>query len=242
MSFQQVKPLKGYELVMEQIKARILSGEFAPGAKLASVVDLAASFGVGRSTIREALSALKAMGLVEIRQGGGTYVSAELPAEQTGEAPSLFANAQSIGELLEVRKILETGCASLAARNRTEQDLAAIGEELRQMETYLHDEAKGEEADVRFHQKLAAATHNSLLISMMESMSERLHDSMRESRKLWFYGERAEARRLLHEHSDILEAIKDGDEARAFEAMRAHLQKVENVLRRSIVGIDNGSR
>ncbi|MDF2720542.1 MAG: FadR family transcriptional regulator [Paenibacillus sp.] len=238
MSFQQVKPLKGYELVKEQIKARILSGELAPGAKLSSVVDLAASFGVGRSTIREALSALKAMGLVEIRQGGGTYVSAELPVEQPAEAPSLFANAQSISELLEVRKILETGCASLAARNRTEQDLAAIGEEIAQMETFLHDEAKGEEADVRFHQKLAAATHNSLLVSMMESMSERLHDSMRESRRLWFYGERAEARRLLGEHSDILQAIAERDERRAFEAMMAHLQKVENVLRRSLAETD----
>lgn len=233
MSFRQVKPLKGYEIVMEQLKESILSGTYAPGAKLASVVELAAAFGVGRSTIREALSALKAIGLVEIRQGGGTYVSAELPAEPADGA-SLFANAQSIRELLEVRKILETGCVSLAARNRTEEDLQAIGEELLEMETYLHDEAKGEEADVRFHLKLARATHNSLLIAMMESLSERLHDSMRESRRLWFYGERAEARRLLREHSDIFEAVRERDEQQAFDAMNTHLGKVEGVLRKVI--------
>ncbi|GAA3405308.1 FadR/GntR family transcriptional regulator [Paenibacillus hodogayensis] len=237
MAFNQVKPLKGYELVMEQLKASILSGAFVPGEKLASVVDLATTFGVGRSTIREALSALKAIGLVEIRQGGGTYVSAELPNEPS-DGSSLFARAQSIRELLEVRKILETGCASLAARNRTEADLQGIREELLHMETYLHDEAKGEEADVRFHLKLAGATHNSLLISMMESLSERLHDSMRESRKLWFYGERAEARRLLGEHSDIFEAIRGQREEQAFEAMQAHLGKVEAVLHKAIAEAD----
>lgn len=235
MAFDQVKPLKGYELVMEQVKARILSGDFAPGTKLPSVVDLAAGFGVGRSTIREALSALKAMGLVEIRQGGGTTVCAELPKEPyASDGAALFASAQSIRELLEVRKVLETGCASLAARNRTADDLRAIEEELRQMESVLHDEAKGEEADVRFHLKVAEATHNSLLFSMMESLSERLHDSMRESRRLWFYGERAAAGRLLREHSDIFEAVRDRDETRAFAAMAAHLGKVEAVLRKAL--------
>ncbi|RKN84631.1 FadR/GntR family transcriptional regulator [Paenibacillus ginsengarvi] len=241
MTFNPVKPPKSSELVMEQLKARISSGEFAPGTKLSSVVDLAAGFGVGRSTIREALSALKAIGLVEIRQGGGTYVSAE-SKEEPAESQSLFANAQSIRELLEVRIILETGCASMAARNRTEDDLRSIGEELALMEASLHDEAKGEEADVRFHLKLAAATHNSLLIPMMESLSERLHDSMRESRRLWFYGERAEARRLLREHTDIYDAIRQQDERKAFEAMSSHLLKVENVLREAIAGFDTSVR
>lgn len=235
MAFDRVKPLKGYELVMEQIKARIVGGELLPGEKLDSVVDLAAGFGVGRSTIREALSALKAMGLVEIRQGGGTYVSAELPKEPpAADGAALFASAKSLRELLEVRKILETGSAALAARHRTEEDLASIGDELRLMEEHLNDEAMGEEADVRFHLKLAAATHNSLVVQLMESMSQRLHDSMRESRRLWFYGERGEAGRLLREHTDIYAAIRDQDEERAFGAMMAHLRKVEKVLRAAL--------
>lgn len=236
MGFDPVKPLKGYELVKEQLKARIAAGEFAPGEKLASVVDLAAAFGVGRSTIREALSALKAIGWVEIRQGGGTFVSAELPpnaAESPNSVP-LFANAKSIRELLEVRKILETGCAALAARNRSEEDLQSIAEQLAKMESSLADEAKGEEADVSFHLKLAAATHNSLLVSMMESLSQRLHDTMRESRQLWFYGEKGEPKRLLREHSDIYEAVRSRDETKAFEAMMTHLRKVEKVLREAI--------
>lgn len=234
MAFDPVKPLKGYELVKNQIEAGILEGRFAPGEKLASVVDLASSFGVGRSTIREALSALKAMGFVEIRQGGGTYVSAVLPSDGAGESVSMFANAQSIRELLEVRTILETGCAALAARHRTADDLKAIADVLRQMEEHLNDEEKGEEADVRFHLLLARASRNSLLIPMMESLSQRLHESMKETRRLWFYGESGEARRLLQEHTDIYEAVRERDETKAFGAMAAHLNKVESVLRRGM--------
>lgn len=234
MAFDQVKPLKGYELVMEQLKRRIESGELAPGTKLASVVDLAATFGVGRSTIREALSGLKAMGLVDIRQGGGTTVCSELPRENAADGAALFANAQSIRELLEVRKILETGCAALAARNRTSADLQSLGEELAEMERFVHDEAKGEAADVRFHLKLAEATHNTLLIAMMESLSERLHHAMRDSRRLWFYGEHAEASRLHGEHAAIYEAVREQDEARAFGTMMTHLMKVEGVLRQAM--------
>jgi GntR family transcriptional repressor for pyruvate dehydrogenase complex len=234
MSFDPIKPLKGYELVKEQIKTRILKGELAPGEKLASVVDLAASFGVGRSTVREALSALKAIGLVEIRQGGGTYVSSVLPPEPAADGISLFDKAQSIRELLEVRKILETGCASLAARHRTEEDLRALEEELTIMEQSIADEAKGEEADVRFHLKLARASHNSLLIPMMESLSQKLHENMKETRRLWFYAESGEARRLLGEHADIYAAVRDKDEKRAFEAMSGHLGKVESVLKKAV--------
>lgn len=233
MAFKQVKPQKGYEMVMNQIKQRIVSGELAPGAKMESVVDLAASFGVGRSTIREALSALKAMGWVDIRQGGGTYVADELPKEPAGSAEeSILQRAESLREILEVRKVLETGCAALAARHRTDEDVRELDAILRHMEAHLADEARGEEADVRFHLAIARATHNTLLLQLMESVSQRLHESMKESRRLWFYGERAEAQRLLQEHSQIVDAIRDGDEAAAYDTMMRHLQKVENVLQR----------
>lgn len=236
VAFKQVKPQKGYELVMDQIKRQILDGEFAPGAKLASVVDLAVSFGVGRSTIREALSGLRATGLVDIRQGGGTYVADPLPGKETLalDAEAIFDRAESLQQLLEVRKILETGCAAAAARHRTEDDLAVLDGILATMQAHLSDESIGEEADVRFHLQLAASTHNALLQQLMESVSQRLHESMKQTRRLWFYGERVEAQRLLQEHSSIVEAIRRQDEAAAFETMKRHLQKVENVLENAL--------
>ncbi|MDF2670809.1 MAG: FadR family transcriptional regulator [Paenibacillus sp.] len=241
MTFKQVKPQKGNELVMEQIKRQILEGDIIPGAKLASVVDLAVSFGVGRSTIREALSALRAMGFVDIRQGGGTYVVESLPvgnaANGSGvDSDAIFERAESLQELLEVRKILETGCAAAAAKHRTEQDLEQLDEIIAIMRLHLTDELIGEEADVKFHLQLAAAAHNTLLQQLMESVSGRLHDSMKQTRRLWFYGEQEEAERLLQEHSNIVEAIRNRDELAAFDTMKQHLLKVENVLQTALAG------
>ncbi|WP_127588222.1 FadR/GntR family transcriptional regulator [Paenibacillus koleovorans] len=240
MTFQQVKPQKGNELVMEAIRRQIEEGQLPPGQKIASVVDLAASFGVGRSTIREALSALRAMGYVDIRQGGGTYVVETLPTRDGAggglDAGAIFERAESLRELLEVRQILETGCAAAAARHRTEADLLELDAIIARMQAHLSDESIGEEADVQFHLRLAASSHNSLLGELMATVSQRLHDSMRETRRLWFYGERAEAQRLTQEHSDIVEAVRRQDETEAFESMRRHLQKVENVLRQSVAG------
>ncbi|WP_135551625.1 FadR/GntR family transcriptional regulator [Paenibacillus cymbidii] len=233
MAYNRVQPQKGYELVMQQIRGRIETGDIMPGGKLPSVVDLAQQFGVGRSTIREALSALKAMGLVTIRQGGGTYAVEVLPQEQPADANDLFQTAESLLELLEVRKVLETGCAHLAATKRAAADMAKLEAIVGEMETFLDDEDLGEAADVRFHLQLAASTHNSLLIHLMESLSGRLHDSMKRSRKLWFYGESSTAKRLLQEHRDIVDAIRKGDGALASDKMREHLQKVEDVLRRA---------
>lgn len=236
MTYKRVQPQKGYELVMEQLKQQIAAGDLVPGAKLPSVVDLAARFGVGRSTVREALSALKAMGLVFIRQGGGTFVCDPLPQEApTAESDDLFQKAESLLEVLEVRKVLETGCALLAAHKRTTGDIADLEAIVAAMEASLDDEDAGEAADVRFHLRIAAATHNSLLLSLMESLSGRLHDSMKRSRRLWFYGERSTASRLLLEHRAILQAIREGAGPEAADKMLEHLQKVEDVLHRQKV-------
>lgn len=229
------RPLKSHEWVMNDIKRQLQSGELAPGDRLSSVTELAASYGVGQSTIREALSALKAMGMLTIRQGSGTYVSA--PHEAAGAVPPAFMNnelwasrANSLRHILEVRKVLETGCASLAAFNRTENDLVALSSTIDSMKGQLDDEAFNEQADIRFHQQIAAATHNPILIEMMESLSSKLHDSMRDTRALWFYSQRSSAERLLNEHQSIYEAILEQNAPDASLHMEEHIAKVENVL------------
>lgn len=236
MSYERIRPRKGYELAMEQIKARIESGELAPGSRLASVVELAASLGVGRSTVREALSALQAMGWVSIRQGGGTFVAAELPreAEPAESGDIFFTRARSLKELLEIRQILETGAASLAAAQRSEADLAELRGILDVMRGALGSEAESEAADVRFHLALSRAAGNPLLAELMDSLSVRLHDSMRESRRLWFYAGRAEAERLLEEHEAIYAAVDAANPELAHARMRDHLAKVERQLRRRL--------
>lgn len=228
MTFQQIRPQKGSEIVLQQIKMQIETGTYAPGSKLPTVVELAASFQVGRSTVREALSGLKAIGWVDIRHGGGTFVTNPLPIDSS----SLFDQGQTLQEVQEVRRFIEAGCASLAASRRTEGNLTALRQILSTMEASLENEEESEQADIRFHLEIAKASHNSLMIGMMESLTERLQQSMKASRRLWFFAERASAEKLFQEHRDIVDAIETKDEQLAAEKMSQHIHKVDQVIQK----------
>jgi GntR family transcriptional repressor for pyruvate dehydrogenase complex len=232
MPFQQIKTPKGSDIVSEQIKKRILSGEFPPGARLPTVVELAGSFQLGRSTIREALSALKAMGWIDIRHGGGTFVNNEIPPAEQKESGDPFYLAESFQEIIEVRKYIESGCASLAAKRRTDEDLINLELILREMEETLGDETRSEQADIAFHLRIAAASGNSLFVHMMQSLTQKLQEHIKGSRQLWFFAERASAEQLLREHRAICEAIRSGDAQLAFERMVRHIEKVDDVLQK----------
>lgn len=222
---------KIYEEIAEQIKQQIVSGALPPGHKLPSTRELTERFQVGRSTMREALSALKAMGLIEIRQGEGCYVriveSADVPLP---EFDSLLMGKQTVLELMEARKALEIANAALAAEKRTDEDLAAFEAVLEMMERNLGDEEQGEVADVRFHLVLSQATHNSIMVRLLESISSQMQIAIRETRRLQMYASAEVSRQLWQEHSAIYEAIRDRDPLRAQEAMRTHLHHVEKVL------------
>lgn len=233
MNTLQPKPLKNSDWVMQDLKRKIEEGLLLAGDRLPSVVDLAVQYQVGRSTVREALSSLKAMGLLDVRQGSGTFVR-EKPAEHPHPAnlhpESWVSRARSLKHILEVRRVLEVGCVNLAALNRTEQDLASLTNILREMEIKLDDEVFGEQADVHFHETIAQATHNPVLADLMSSLSQQFHDTMKDTRALWFYAERSSAERLLREHREIYEAIAGGDGKRAQQLMERHIAKVERVL------------
>ena len=227
------RPLKSSEWVRADLERQLEDGTFAPGAKLPSLDELCRRYNVGRSTVREAMSALKAMGRVAIRQGGGTYaLVTPPPAHPAALAPDAWVDrAATLRRVLEVRRVLETGCAALAADNRTADDLAALETLLADMARGVDDDgALGEQADVRFHLGIAEATHNPMLVDMMRSITERLHDSMKDTRALWLYAEKSSAERLVREHRSIFEAVKGGDAAEARRRMESHLAKVEQVL------------
>lgn len=229
------RPLKSSEWVTKDLLRQLEEGSLAPGDRLPSVVDLAARYSVGRSTIREALSAIKAMGRLDIRQGGGTFVK-EAPAEPSHPAhhqPDAWLDrSRSLRHILEVRQVLESGAAMWAAIHRTDEHLAQLRETLDGMASQLADERFGEQADVRFHLQIAAATDNPVIIDLMTSLSERLHESMKDTRALWFYSERSTSERLLREHTGIYEAIAAGDGAEASRRMSQHIAKVMQVLDR----------
>lgn len=231
LSIKQIKAKKIYEIVAEQLTEMIKNGEVKPGERLSSVQQLAEDFNVGRSAIREALSALKAMGLIEMKQGEGTFVK-KFDLDLTNNViPAVeFMQQEDIQELFEIRKVIETGAASLAALNRNEEDIVRMEEALRDMQGAEGNGQIGEKADVDFHMAIVTATKNDMLSKLVGTVSDTMQRSMREARKLLLYSEQRKMDQLYEEHRLIYDAIKDRDEKRAYETMMSHIVGVEKSL------------
>lgn len=231
MEFTRIENRNIFEHIAEQIEGQITQGTLKPGDKLPSTKELSESFQVGRSTVREALSMLKAKGLLDIRQGGGSFVRKVNPGDiKLPQLEALLMSKQTVLELLEARKALEVANAGLAAEKRTEADLAAFADVLASMEAHLGNEEEGERADVRFHRTLAAATHNSIMVRLLETISGQMELAIRETRRLQMYADKKVSEQLLREHQAVYAAVKGRDAAGAQQAMRNHLYHVEQVL------------
>lgn len=238
MNFKRIKTKKIYEEVAEAIFDMIKTGALKPGDKLDSVQQLAEKFQVGRAAIREALTALKAMGLIELKHGEGTYVREFDPTVLTFPlSVAVLMNKEDIWHLLEVRKLLEAGAASLAAHKRTEQDLNAMEQALHEMQEGIGNDELGEKADLAFHMAIAVASHNPILVSLMNSVSEMLIETMRETRRIWLFSKQTTTEKLLQEHTNIFEAIQEKNAEAARERMLQHLTNVENILQKYIFPI-----
>jgi GntR family transcriptional repressor for pyruvate dehydrogenase complex len=235
LKYKQIKPKKIYEEVADTLLESIRSGDLKPGEKLDSVQQLAESFQVGRSAIREALTSLRAMGLIEMRQGEGTYVKAFEPGDIAFPLQSaLLMNKEDLQQLMEVRKILETGIAASAAARRTQADMEEMQRALSDMVTYSGDAERGEEADLAFHLAVAKAAGNDLLLSLMNHVSDMTAESMRETRRICLYEASATVEQLNQQHEAILKAIQVQKAEESRKAMAVHLDYVASVLRKHL--------
>lgn len=231
MKYKQIKPKKIYEEVAETLHEMIRTGQLKPGDKIDSVQQLAENFQVGRSAIREALSALRAMGLVEMKQGEGTFVKGFEAKKMTFPlSTAILMNKEDIAHLLEVRKIVETGAAASAARNRSQEDLDAMLQVLEEMKNTQGDGELGEKADFKFHLTIAAASHNPLLSKLLEQVSGLMIETQKETRRIWFYSKQTTSEKLYEQHVGIFKAIEEKNEDKAREAMLSHLDNVEGIL------------
>lgn len=218
------------EDVAEQIKKIISAGKLKPGDKLPSVRSLAESFQVGQSTIREAISSLKAIGLIETKQGEGTFVCDYNPLTiHQPISDFLLIREEDIIDLLDVRKMLERGAVGLAAKRRTADDLRKIENALMQMEKDLHSDTYGEEADWVFHFAIAEASHNKIVISLMEELSVKIKKFLKASR-FQLYRTPGMPERLLEEHFSIFSAIQNQKVDEAENSMVSHLIGVQKEL------------
>ncbi len=231
MELRKIKPKKIYEEVSEILHEKIRAGVLKPGDRLDSVEQLAEQLQVSRSAVREALSALKAMGLIEIKQGSGTFVKSVPPNRLDFPlSTAMLSNKLDIARLLEVRKIIEVGAAASAAINRTEQDIQAMVQILEDMKQAHGDGELGEKVDYQFHVAIATASQNPLLATILDQISGLMIDTMKETRRIWLYSKKTTSEQLYEEHMNIFLAIQQQNEESAKQAMTFHLSNVEKVL------------
>lgn len=230
LDYKSIRPKKIYEEVAEALIKMIKDGTLKPGDQLLPVHQLAQEFQVGRSAVREALSALRAMGLIEMRQGEGTYVKTYDAASLTPTLTSaILMNKHDIMNLFEVRKILEVGAARTAALRRTDADMNEMKRWVDEMLDSQGNEVVGEKADFHFHMAIAAASHNTILVELMNHVSSTMAEAIGETRRLILY-EHTTAETLAREHQSIFEAILNREGEKAEQKMFEHLTSVETML------------
>lgn len=231
LEFKKIRPKKIYEEVSEILHEKIRNGELQPGDRLDSVEQLAENLQVSRSAIREALSALKAMGLIEIKQGSGTFVKKFKPHQiDFPLSTAILLNKSDISQLLEVRKIIEVGAAASAAIHRTEEDLQILKKILEEMQQVQGDGELGEKVDYLFHSTIAKASQNTILVNLLNQVSGLMIETMRETRRIWLFSKKTTSEKLYDEHMQIFIAIQQQDENQAKQAMTFHLNNVEKIL------------
>lgn len=179
--------------------------------------------------MREALSALKAMGLIEIKQGEGTFVK-KTDVDLSKQLIPKVMIEKDLRNLFEVRRLNETGAASLAAMNRTDEDLTILENILSEMKRAEGNGELGEKADMEFHMAIVKATKNEMLYRLMETISETVKESMKEARYFFLYSDHRKMEQLYEEHVAIFNAIKGQDSTRAYKSMLKHIEGVEEKL------------
>ena len=229
MELKPIKTRKIYEEIVEQIRRLVTEGSLRAGDKLPSERDLAERLQVSRASVREALSALEMMGLLEVRSGEGTFMrEVNIESVVAPLAWVLLKEKNTVSYLLEVRKILEVQAVELAAQRADEDDLAELAEALAMMQKETAENLLGDKADHRFHYAIAKSTHNPILIRMIDTISDTMSNSLQAMRAALFQGDTP--KRLLREHTGIYEAIKRHDSEAARTGMLEHLVKVEQEM------------
>jgi GntR family transcriptional repressor for pyruvate dehydrogenase complex len=198
----------------------IAENELQGGDRLPSERELVEMIGASRLPLREALSVLKGLGIVEARHGKGIFVKQLDPRAVFGMlSPLLRVQAGiDVRHLFEVRLPLETGIAALAAEHRSTENLSVLEDELAAMRASIRSRPAFVAHDKIFHQELARATGNPVFCVFMASLTDllaELHERYRDNV--------AFRRAALREHEDILDAVRRRDAMAASEAVRQHL-------------------
>lgn len=219
MAIKRIPKVSITNAVFEQIKEQILSGNWPPGSRIPSENELTKMFGVSRISVRSALQKLAILGLVQTRQGDGTFV-ADLSAGVylNSLLPALALGKHDLLEILEFRRVYEIENARLAALRRNEKDLERLQTILNKMQEYSADIKRFSVEDLNFHLELARATKNSLILKVSQITKDILRYHMEEI--VSFRG----TSDGLYYHPRILEAVSLQEAELAAKMMAEHIE------------------
>ena len=220
--------------IISEIKNKITLGELKDGDMLASQDELAKTMGVSRASLREALNRLELMGLIESKQGKGTFVRTIVPTDFMNPLSSFLVMDQgSAVELLEARGYIEGAAAALSAKNAKEDDLLKMEQVLERMETA----GSGDDLDnfismdVQFHMLIAESSKNRVLAKIVEIIRELIHQLIRKFFDTVAWSASDAMDRTVAFHRSVFEAIRRRDSDAARTHMERHIMDVKTRIK-----------
>ncbi len=224
------------DVVGEQLRREIASGNLTPGEKLPSESGLTEQYKVSRTVIREAIASMRADGLVEVRHGVGVFVRSVRPLH-AGLLAADPGRISSIIEMLELRAAVETEAAGLAALRRSPAQEETILRCLQAFDAAIAGGLPTADADFRFHLAIADATGNPRFREFLDLTGQKMIPRSSLQDDATEVAPAAYLAQIQDEHRQIADAISDRDETAAREAMRLHLkgsqQRYRNLIRKA---------
>jgi len=209
------------DTAIERLRALIVNGELAPGARLPPEPELAAQLGISRGSVREAVRALTHARMLSVRRGDGTYVTSLEPDQllQSISFAAELARNETVLDVVEVRRVLEPGATRLAAERISERELNELSELLDEMDQ-LEDAEAFIGLDVEFHNRIIEATGNSWLTAILRGLAE---PTIRARRQRLDADHDAVTETTHRQHREIYQALREHDGALAEAAALAHV-------------------
>lgn len=232
MPFEPIQQEKLSKGVVRQVEGLILRGILRPGERLPSERELSERMSVSRPSLREALADLQERGLLISKAGAGVFVADVLGSAFAPALVTLFAtHDEAVFDYISFRRDMEGLAAERAAHQGSDTDLAVINSIFEKMERAHRKRNPTEEAslDAAFHLAIIEASHNIIMLHMMRSMYDLLHEGVFYNRTIMFK-QRMTRDHLLNQHRAINEALQARDPKAARDAVAAHMRFVETAL------------
>jgi len=220
-----IRPKRISDQVFDQLRELIFRGEFKTGEKILTERELAEAFSVSRTSVRGAINKLVVMGLLEQKQGQGTFVRLPASKEKNILANIVESQDASLTDLLEVRMGLECNAAAMAATRAVEKDFQFMQKSIEEMQKEVASGRLGTEADVSFHMAISYATKNPLQVYIMKNFYDFLFTGIKVNRE-GLYQIPSNIDSILSQHTAIYHAIRDKNPEAAYRAMKRHIDFV----------------